>query len=152
MSDDNPSYVVNVEAAIFNEGKYLIAERAVTEDHAAGMLGLVGGTVEGISENMNVLERTVRREIREEIGITIGKDEELHYLESGFFKADNGLHIVNVVFLCRHDERTAHVAEPEEIASVQWLTAEEIVTHPDIPPWTRRSIEHAEAERTMHGW
>lgn len=150
MSDEQPSYVVDIEAAVLNDEKYLIIERAATEEHAAGMLGLVGGTVEGITEADHVLERTVRREIREETGITVG--EELHYLESKAFVAENGVTAVDIVFLCRHEEGTAHVAEPDELASIQWLTAEEIAANSDVPLWTQRSIELAETERRVHGW
>lgn len=148
MSNNQQSYVVNVEAAIYNSGEYLITERAAAEEHAAGMWSLVGGTVEESDEDENVLERTVRREIREEVGITVS--QELDYIESRTFVTDTGDRVVNVVFLCQHDGGTAHINEPDEIASIQWLTAEEIAVHPDIPPWTQQSIVYAETERTAH--
>ena len=66
-------FIVNVEGAIRKDDRWIIIERSMTEEHAGGGLSLVGGKVE--AENTpNILEKTLKREIAEEIGITI-KDE-----------------------------------------------------------------------------
>ncbi|WP_440005986.1 NUDIX domain-containing protein [Halomicrococcus sp. SG-WS-1] len=144
----NQRYVVNVEAAVVRDGEFLVARRAENEDHAAGTLSFVGGTVEGIEEAEDALERTARREVREEVGVEVG---ELRYVESGAFLAD-GDPCVNVVFLGRHESGTARPREPEEVAEVFWLTADEVVDHPDAPPWTEASVERAEQRRADLGW
>lgn len=146
---DNRTYVCNVEGAVSNESKYLIGTRSQEEGHAPGALGLIGGTVEP-TEADDILQATVRREIREETSVEVA--DEMAYVESHRFHTDDGTAVVNVVFLCRYESGTAVAAEPEEITSVQWLSAEEITTHPDVPPWTRRSVEAAERRRLELGW
>ena len=71
----------------------------------------------------------------------------LVYLESKWFRADDGDPVVDVVFLCDYAGGDAEVGDPEEVAEVLWLTAAEVATHPKTPPWTRESIEKAERFR-----
>jgi 8-oxo-dGTP diphosphatase len=149
MSEDRVEYVVNAEAAIYRDGEYLLARRAEQEDHAAGTWSLVGGKVEGVAEAENVLERTVRREVREEVGVELGATE---YVESAAFVGDGGAHVVNVVFLCEHDEGTPEVREPEELAAVEWVDPDAIRSHEDVPGFTARYVAAAERERRRLGW
>ncbi len=45
-------YIINVEAAIYKNDKWLIIKRSEKEKHAAGLLSMVGGKVETkIAEN-----------------------------------------------------------------------------------------------------
>lgn len=149
MSDDR-AFVCNVEGAVSNGGEYLIGTRSRQEDHAAGELSLIGGTVEEPTEADDILKATVRREIKEETTVEVTK--EMAYVESRSFVTDDGTPVVNVVFLCQYDGGTAVAAEPEEIAAVQWLSVEEITTHQEVPPWTRQSIKRAERRRLERGW
>lgn len=73
-------FIVNVEGAIRKEGKWIIAERSKQEEHAAGLLSLIGGKVELEGNPSNILEETLKREIFEEIGVTI--KEHLRYVHS----------------------------------------------------------------------
>ena len=111
---DAPRYVVNVEAAIYRDGEYLLVERAADENHASGHLALVGGTVEGSTHDTRAFERTVHREVREEVDVAV---TDLTYLQSNGFVADTGAECLNVVFLARHDEGAPTVAAPEEVAA-----------------------------------
>ncbi|UPM42257.1 NUDIX hydrolase [Halocatena salina] len=147
MSDDR-AYVCNVEGAVSNGSAYLLGMRSHEEEHAAGELSLIGGTVDAETDG-DVLQATVRREIREETTVEVG---EMAYVESHQFHTDDGTPVVNVVFLCQYESGTAVAAEPEEIASVQWMSAKEITSHPDTQPWTRRSVEKAERRRLELGW
>ncbi len=58
-----------MEGGIFHQGKWLLIRRSEEEEHAAGMLSLVGGKCEQEGNTVNILERTVQREIFEEIGV-----------------------------------------------------------------------------------
>jgi 8-oxo-dGTP diphosphatase len=149
MTDDRIEHVVNVEAAIYRDGEYLLARRAEQEDHAAGTWSLVGGKVEGIAEAEDVLERTVRREVREEVGVELGATE---YVESAAFVADGGSHVVNVVFLCEHDEGTPEVREPEELSAVEWVDPDAVPDREDVPGFTASYVTAAERERERLGW
>lgn len=141
--ESSERYIVNVEGVVVRDGCYLLTVRDADEAHAPGTLGLPGGKVEGVEVAPNILEETVRREVREETGIAIGDD--FAYLGSSAFVSDYGAPVVDVVFLCHYRAGIASAAAPEEIAEVAWLTAAQVMAHPLAPPWTRRSIALAEA-------
>lgn len=149
MSDGSAPFLVNVEAAIFRAGRYVVIERAGAEDHAAGQLGFVGGTVEPGTEGTAVLERTVRREVREEVGVDTA---ELYYVRSNAFVDDGDSRVVNVVFLTQHGAGEPHVADPKEVGDVAWLDPDAIREHPQCPPWTRAILNDVEARRQTLGW
>lgn len=137
-------YVVNVEGAIHRGDEYLVCVRSEEEDHAPGSLGLVGGKAEIEEPTNDVLENTLRREVKEETGVKV---EGLKYVESKMFVDDNGIPVVDIVFLCRHSEGKPEVKEPDEIASIEWMGPEEIAEDESTPPWTERSIRLAEEKR-----
>lgn len=134
-------YLVNVEAAIFNEdGKWLVVERSQTEPHAAGMMAWVGGKVEDTGRISNILETSLKREVLEEVGIEI---EVLQYIESASFTTDDKREAVNVVFLCKHKSGEAKPNDPDEVAQVYWITAKEIEENKNTPPWMQQSLKKA---------
>ncbi|CAA9580469.1 MAG: hypothetical protein AVDCRST_MAG49-4707 [uncultured Thermomicrobiales bacterium] len=143
-------YVVNVEAVIARRGRYLMTVRGDGEPHAAGTLSVPGGKVEGGADGDDVLEATLRREVAEEVGLTVG--DELVYLESKAFVADDGTPVVDVVFLCRLLADDPVRAAPDEVGAFRWMTAAEVAADPAAPPWTRRSIALAERRRAELGW
>jgi 8-oxo-dGTP diphosphatase len=141
-------YIVNVEGAIVRDGRYLMVVRG-EEEFAPGGLSLPGGKVEGVHDADNVLEETLRREIKEEVGLEVG--DEMAYLRSSAFLAD-GDPVVDVVFLCRWKRGTAVALDPAEVAEVRWMTLDEATAHPETPPWTAFSLKVAENERLTRGW
>ncbi len=138
-------YAVNVEAAIFKDDKWLLGKRSEKEEHAAGVLSLIGGKVENARNDNNILEKTLKREIMEEVGVEIYDD--VHYIKSSSFMADFGVCVVDIVFLCRYKAGVPRVLEPEELSSVIWLTIDEIVADNNIPEYTKESLKIAECMR-----
>lgn len=134
-------FVVNVEAAICKEGKWLLITRSTKEEHAGGTLALVGGKVDIEGDSLEIVERTVKRECYEEVGIVI-KDEVTFVYSSSFVTGD-GRHVINMVFLCEYDSGTATAKSPDEVEAVHWMTSEEILHHPLAPSWTKESIRRA---------
>ena len=61
-------FIVNIEGAIYKDGKWLIVRRSDKEDHAPGTLALVGGKVDQEGNTTDILERTLIREVEEEVG------------------------------------------------------------------------------------
>lgn len=139
-------YIVNIEGAIVRDGRYLLVVRGPEEDHAAGSLALVGGKLEGTDERLHACEDTLRREIREEVGVEVS---ELVYLHNNVFGVPP---VLDVVFLCRYSAGEPAIHDPGEVAEIVWLTAEEALAHPAAPPWLRPQIEHAESIRQRLGW
>lgn len=135
-------FYVNVEGAIFRDNKWLIIERSVKEGHAGGLLSLVGGTVENEGDSIDILERTLRRELFEEVGVKV--KEKVEYVRNTSFKLDDGSEVIDIVFLCEFEEGEPFAKSPEEVDAVYWLTADEIAAHPQTPIWLSDSIKAAE--------
>lgn len=136
-------FIVNVEAAIFHQGKWLMIERSLKEEHAGGTLSLVGGKVDLEGHSLDVLERTVRREVFEEVGIELA--EPLRYVYNSSFVTEAGIPVINIVFLCMYSSGTAYAKSPNEIEATHWLREEAIMEHPKAPPWTKESVRRAAA-------
>jgi ADP-ribose pyrophosphatase YjhB (NUDIX family) len=143
-------YIVNVEAAIYKDGRYLMIVRGQEESHAPGGLALVGGKVENAGHASGILEATLRREVIEEVAVEL--QDEIEYVESNAFVADDGEPVVDIVFLCRYASGTPTIADPGEVAAIHWMTPEQIHTDPATPSWTHQSIERAEQIRLAKGW
>ncbi len=137
-------YMVNVEAAIYRDDRWLIIRRSELEEHAPGTLSLVGGKVDGTTSCASVLEETLRREIAEEVGITVS---DIKYLESKAFITNHGQPVVDIVFLCRYYCRDARCVSEEEVAAVYWLTQQEIDASADAPWYLKQTLALAEMAR-----
>lgn len=140
---DADTYVVNVDGAVVRDGAYLLIERSADEEHAAGLLGFPGGTLEGLPDG-DAIERTVARELREEVGLDVDRVE---YVFSSTFATDDGTPCLNVVALCDRASGEARVRAPAEVAAIHWLTPEEMDRRDDVPPFTRRYVDRIEAHR-----
>ena len=100
-------------------------------------------------ETVNILEETLQREILEEVGVEIS---DMIYVHSTAFVDNASFPVVDVVFLCRWMAGEPTILEPQEVADIRWLTANEVLTNPDTPDWTRNSVRRAEKMRNMLGW
>jgi 8-oxo-dGTP pyrophosphatase MutT (NUDIX family) len=142
-------YIVNVEAAVWHEGRYLMIVRGLTEELAPGTLTPPGGKVEAGGAVENVLEETLRREVREETGVEV--QDRFAYVESHSFDA-GGETIVDIVFLARYGGGELGASDPEEIAGIEWLTYEALMSDERAMPWTRETMLLAETRRRELGW
>lgn len=140
----NKVYIVNVEAAIFKDNQWLIIRRSDKEEHAPGVLSLVGGKVEADSPLPNILEETLRREITEEVGITVTNS--FNYLDSKLFYTSKGEPVVDIVFLCEYQSGEL-IPDLDEVSKAYWMTYAEILSYADSPEWLVESIKKAEKSR-----
>jgi 8-oxo-dGTP diphosphatase len=140
---DEYSYVVNVDGVVVRNGEYLLIERAEQEDHAPGMLSFPGGKIEQQPGNTDVVEATARRELSEEVGITVGTVE---YITSQTFETDDGTRCLNLVTLCEHESGKPFPRATDEVAAVHWLTAEEIKRR-NPPAFFERYVDQIEEYR-----
>ncbi|MCA0147200.1 NUDIX domain-containing protein [Rossellomorea vietnamensis] len=134
-------FVVNVEGAIHRDGKWLLILRSEKEEHAGGTLSLVGGKceVEGVSSD--ILERTLIREIFEEVGCEVTG---IKYVNSSSFDTDSGIHVIDIVFLCHHKTGEPFAKSTEEVDDVIWMTTLEILAHPELPVYLKENIKLAD--------
>lgn len=135
-------FIINVEGAIYRDGKWLIIKRSLKEEHAGGQLSLVGGTVEKEGNTKGLLERTLKRELFEEVGVTI-KDK-VQYVRNTTFMLGDGKEVMDFVFLAEIESGEPFAKSMEEVDEVLWLTADEIYAHPKSPIWLKESIQEAE--------
>ena len=85
----------------------------------------------------------------EETGVTVGA---MTYIRSIRFTMDSGTSIVDTAFLCKYESGNAHPSDPEEVASVEWMSSEEILVHPQTQTWTESVVRAAEELRVEIGW
>jgi ADP-ribose pyrophosphatase YjhB (NUDIX family) len=141
-------FAVNVEAAIHREAngesQWLMVRRSDQEEHAGGDLAMPGGTVESENLGSDPLEITARREVSEEVAVTIG---ELTYVRSDGFTTASGTPVLNVVMLAAYHSGEPRAVDPSEVASVEWMTLAEIADHPYAQAWTIESMRRAEQVR-----
>lgn len=139
-------FIVNVEGAIYRNGKWLMITRSEKEEHAAGCLSMVGGKcdLEGVSSN--ILERTLKREIFEEVGIEV---EDLTYVNSSSFVTDKGTHVIDIVFLCQDIAGEPYAKSVEEVGEVMWMTTKDILVHKNAPSYLKENITLAANKLTL---
>ncbi|MFD1018352.1 NUDIX hydrolase [Thalassobacillus hwangdonensis] len=133
-------YIVNVEAAIYYEGKFLIIKRSEKEEHAWGLYSLVGGKIDYDEDTSLIMKENLIREVEEEIGIRL--DDQLEYIHSTAFKVED-TQVLNVVFLSLSFEGTPFIKSPDEVSEIKWLSNEEIQHSTEIPSWTKQSVQLA---------
>ncbi|GAA0459606.1 NUDIX hydrolase [Alkalibacillus silvisoli] len=134
-------FIVNVEGAIYSDGKWLLIRRSEKEEHAGGLLSLVGGKCEVEGNSRDILERTLHREILEEVGIEV---EVSKYVNSSSFVTDKGLNVIDIVFLCQHKSGEAYAKSSDEVDEVIWMTTSEILSHSDVPDYLKENVELAD--------
>lgn len=141
---DEFGYVVNVDGAVYREGEYLLIERGADEEHAAGLLGLPGGKLEAPPGEAAVIEATVRRELSEEVGVTVGR---VDVVTSSTFETDTGTQCLNVVCLCAFESGEARPVATDEVAAVHWISATEATDSQDVPAFTTDYLDAVETHR-----
>ena len=134
-------FIVNVEGAINKNEKWLLIRRSKKEEHAGGLLSLVGGKVEVDGTSTDVLEKTLKREIFEEVGIEVSN---LKYVNSSFFVTDSGLNVIDIVFQCDYESGEAYAKCLDEVDDVCWMSTEEILHNSEIPIYLKENIKLAE--------
>ncbi len=136
--------IVNVEAAIYKEDQWLLMKRSEKEEHGPGLITLVGGKVEEMGSISDILEKTLYREVMEEVGIEV---QNLHYLESKAFLTGNNEPVVDIVFVCEHKNGEAKAVDENEVAEIFWMRALDIILNKEIPYFVKETIEKAEMVR-----
>ncbi|WP_404407932.1 NUDIX domain-containing protein [Jeotgalibacillus malaysiensis] len=133
-------FIVNVEAAIYKDNRWLMIRRSEKEEHAGGGLAFVGGQVDQEGFSYDILERSLEREVFEEIGIKVEVGE---YMNSSSFVTDSGKHVVDIVFLCRYVSGEAYAKSKDEVDDIYWYTQEELHGQRELPDFLKRNLEMA---------
>lgn len=126
-------HVVFVEAWIKKGEKYLIAQRSLKDDQAAGQWAAPGGKVDLEVED-DIIENTLKREILEEVGVEV--EDELELVASKSFIRSSGDHVVGLSFLVEYKSGEAQPLEDQE--QVMWASKEEMKEL--MPDYFQRTI------------
>ena len=134
--DDITTHVVAVTAIVKKDNKYLLASRDSKDPQAGGQWSFPGGKVD-IENGDNILEKSLQREIEEEVGIKIKDNVNLIY-NDGFVRV-SGHHVVMLTFLCFYESGKARPLEGQE--EVKWLSMDELLAmKEELPSYTLKRV------------
>ena len=136
-------FVVIAQCAVSRAGRYLMIVRGEGVRQAPGALAFPGGKVDVGDGPDSVLEAAVRREVREETGVTVAP--ELKYVRSVNFTMADGTPVVDILFLGAYTTGEPAITEPDAVADIRWMTAREILAHKRTPSWLKADVECVEA-------
>lgn len=141
-------FIVNVEGAVWNDGKWLVIQRSIKEEHAGGLLSFVGGKVESPGVDKDVLEKTVQREFLEEVGLKL-KAKMAYVCNTSFLYHDT--HVIDIVYLCEVEEgSTPSIISPDEVEAFHWMTYEEMNLRSNAPEYLLEAVRMAEKVRVRN--
>ncbi len=137
--DENKAHYVVPTGIIVKDGKYLIAKRAAHLQAFPNLWTVPGGKLEqtdyknrkhdtSAGQWYNVVEDALRREIKEEVGLEIGK---INYLASLTFIRPDGVPALVLSMFADHKE--GEVKLNEELVEHAWVTLEEAKSYQLIP-------------------
>lgn len=129
---------VIVKGWVKKDGKYLLAKRGSTEKHHAGVWSLPGGNIESEVEEA-ILEKSLQREIEEEVGIKVHDEMDIIY-NNGFVKTSDGSHVINITFLCRW--KSGQEKPLEDTQELVWYSIKELESLNNLPDFLEREISH----------
>lgn len=142
-------FIINVEGAVYREDRWLLIRRSTKEEHAGGELALVGGTVDQEGFSSDLLERSLQREMFEEVGIEIS--DSMTYIRNTSFVTAAGEHVVDIVFLCEIKHGEPYAKSEDEVDEVLWMTTDEILQSVETADYLKESIIAADRMRKEVG-
>jgi 8-oxo-dGTP diphosphatase len=129
--DQYQLHEVVITAIIVRDGKYLIERRALTRKRFPGRWTVPGGHLDTADYMKypkdtkdywyNVLERTLRREIKEEVGIDI---KNIEYITSLATIHVDGKPSLVISCLAEYADGEVNI-QPEEVDQAEWVSLEE---------------------------
>ena len=136
-------YAVTVCVLIHRGNSFLLVTRAPGVAYAPNMIGMIGGHVDVIDPEPNVLEATGRREVAEEVGLDLS-GVPLTYLESEFYITEAGERQITVTFSAQAPPGDGpRVNAPDELTEVGWWSLNDLEADPRCPPWLPALIRRA---------
>lgn len=138
-------YLPVIECAIEHNGRFLVIQHP-SEGYSGGMWSFPGGKLDTADEVQcfDVLRAAVKREIFEEVGLTL--NDPLHYVFSSYFVGKHQTPIINSTFYCKlTGDAPIVTTNPKEIAGYAWMTSDEILNNPNAASWLKEYIPMIEA-------
>jgi 8-oxo-dGTP diphosphatase len=131
-------HIVQVQGWVRKDGKFLMAQRSFKELQAPGAWSIPGGKVETEAEIEEwPLQKTLKKEIKEEVGVVVSDTMELVYNDA--FTRVDGAHVVAITFLCDYVSGEAQPLEDTE--KVKWFTLDELENYEEAKGFLKRQIQ-----------
>jgi len=131
----NPVHEVSVKGWIKKDNKFLLTRRGEDEEHNPGLWALPGGKVETTVEFL-VLQKTLQREITEEVGLEVADDMQLVFNNS--FTKPSGSHVISITLLCNW--KSGEAQPQEDTAEVRWFSLGELQNFTNPPDYLEKEI------------
>ncbi len=110
------TFRIVLACALIKGGKVLLGKRSEDEDVLPGYWGLPGGNLTTIGNIQDIIEKELKREILEEVGVEI---DNIKYVESHSHEKQ----IINMCFVA--DIISGEPQALDETEEVKWFTFEE---------------------------
>jgi 8-oxo-dGTP diphosphatase len=136
---DKELHRIAITGIIYNdEGKYLVTKRALTKKAFPGMWTVPGGGINtddyvnlppttAAGQWYNVVEMTLRREIKEEVNVEIEKPEYL--LDLTFIRPDN-IPVLVLSYMCKYKSGEVKIDnDSADTIEWAWATLEELKSY-----------------------
>ena len=136
VEKDISTHVVAVFAFVEKDGKVLLAKRSKYDPQTPGVWFIPGGKVD-MGDEKDIIEKTLKREVMEEVGIEI-EDEITFVGDEGFFRV-SGHHVVGMTFLCKWKKGRAKPLEGQE--EVKWFTKKELQSFSGLPVYFKPRVQ-----------
>lgn len=123
--DKTNFYSVLVNAVIIKDGQILISQRSMQEKHQPGAWTIPGGKIENYDDKeeiFGIVEKTLEKEVREEVGIEISKN--VHLIMNNTFRHSKGHMVLALIFMCEYLGGKA--APLEDTSNVAWINSTQI--------------------------
>jgi 8-oxo-dGTP diphosphatase len=143
--DNAPFHIVAVKAWVEKDNKFLLAKRGPHELNKPNTWSLPGGKVENGIE-FNILQKTLKNEVKEEVGIEITNNISL--VSNSSFERVDGAHVVMLTFLCHY--KSGEAKPLEDTSEVKWFSLEELKNFNDAEDFLKIEISELEKYLKKH--
>lgn len=139
---EKQSYSVLVNVVVVKDGKILLSQRSMNEEHEPGKWTIPGGKIEFTGVVHNALQKTAKREVFEETGIKV-KDEMYLLTNNTFNHEKDKLLVIAIVFLCFY--KSGRARPSEEVIDVRWISLKDVnnyqFPHPNVKNYVLKGFE-----------
>lgn len=129
-------------ALIVKDDKILISQRSLNEKHDPLKWTIPGGKVEKTEGNVfSILEKTLKREVKEEVGLTIKDD--IRLISNNTFIRTGGQHVIALIFICYWKSGTAKPIE--DTNDVKWVCENDLKLYdfsPNVEEYLKQGFKN----------
>jgi 8-oxo-dGTP pyrophosphatase MutT (NUDIX family) len=123
--ENNKFYSVLVNAIIVNDGKILILNRSLDGKQQSESWTIPAGKIESYEDSdevFNIIEKTLIRKVKEEVGIEIS--ENVRLIANNTSRHSNFSNVLSLAFLC--ELKSGKTQGPKDSIMTAWISPREM--------------------------